>query len=41
MEERIDMMLEKKQALNEEIIRSDQWVTELSNDELRSLLSLA
>ncbi|MBP1915501.1 SNF2 family DNA or RNA helicase [Lederbergia galactosidilyticus] len=41
LEERIDMMLEKKQALNEEIIRSDQWVTELSNDELRSLLSLA
>ncbi|MCJ7840602.1 DEAD/DEAH box helicase [Lederbergia sp. NSJ-179] len=41
LEERIDMMLEKKQALNEEIIRSDQWVTELSNDELRSLLALA
>lgn len=41
LEERIDMMLEKKQALNEEIIRSDQWMTELSNDELRSLLALA
>lgn len=41
LEERIDMMLEKKQALNEEIIRSDQWVTELSNDELHSLLALA
>jgi len=34
-------MLEKKQALNEEIIRSDQWVTELSNEELHSLLALA
>jgi len=41
LEERIDLMLEKKQALNEEIIRSDQWVTELSNEELHSLLALA
>src|SRR5690606_22029120 len=40
LEEKIDLMLEKKQALNDEIIRSDQWVTELSNDELRNLLSL-
>ncbi|MFC5466418.1 DEAD/DEAH box helicase [Lederbergia graminis] len=40
LEEKIDLMLEKKQALNEEIIRSDQWVTELSNDELRHLLAL-
>ncbi|MBS4200671.1 DEAD/DEAH box helicase [Bacillus sp. FJAT-49732] len=41
LEERIDLMLEKKQALNEEIIRSDQWVTELSNEELHNLLALA
>lgn len=41
LEEKIDLMLEKKQSLNEEIIRSDQWVTELSNDDLRSLLALA
>ncbi|MBS4178084.1 DEAD/DEAH box helicase [Lederbergia citrea] len=41
LEEKIDLMLEKKQALNDEIIRSDQWVTELSNDDLRSLLALA
>ncbi|MBO1004759.1 DEAD/DEAH box helicase [Pseudogracilibacillus auburnensis] len=40
LEEKIDMMLEKKQALNDEIIRSDQWVTELSNDDLRDLLAL-
>lgn len=41
LEEKIDLMLEKKQALNEEIIRSDQWVTELSNDDLHNLLALA
>ncbi|MEK3888484.1 DEAD/DEAH box helicase [Bacillus sp. FSL K6-3431] len=41
LEEKIDLMLEKKQSLNDEIIKSDQWVTELSNDELHSLLALA
>ena len=41
LEEKIDLMLEKKQSLNDEIIRSDQWVTEMSNDDLRSLLALA
>ncbi|MBS4195821.1 DEAD/DEAH box helicase [Lederbergia citri] len=41
LEERIDLMLEKKQALNEEIIRSDQWMAELSNEELHHLLALA
>ncbi|WP_100332451.1 DEAD/DEAH box helicase [Bacillus xiapuensis] len=41
LEEKIDLMLEKKQALNEEIIRSDQWVTELSNEELLELISLS
>jgi SNF2 family DNA or RNA helicase len=40
LEEKIDSMLEKKQALNEEIIRSDQWITELSNQDLQSLLTL-
>ncbi|MBS4206772.1 DEAD/DEAH box helicase [Bacillus sp. FJAT-50079] len=40
LEEKIDLMLEKKQALNEEIIRSDQWVTELSNQDLRDLIAL-
>ncbi|WP_456273092.1 DEAD/DEAH box helicase [Bacillus sp. AK031] len=40
LEEKIDMMLEKKQALNDEIIQSDQWMTELSDRDLHSLLSL-
>ncbi|WP_421382013.1 DEAD/DEAH box helicase [Bacillus salacetis] len=40
LEEKIDKMLEKKQALNDEIIQSDQWMTELSDRELHSLLSL-
>ena len=40
LEERIDEMLEKKQALNDEIIQSDQWITELSNEELYSLLAI-
>ncbi|RDI41635.1 DEAD/DEAH box helicase [Falsibacillus pallidus] len=41
LEEKIDAMLEKKQALNDEIIQSDQWITELSNTDLRELLSLS
>ncbi|MGM0853883.1 MAG: DEAD/DEAH box helicase [Bacillota bacterium] len=40
LEEKIDAMLTKKQALNDEIIRSDQWVTELSDQDLESLLVL-
>jgi SNF2 family DNA or RNA helicase len=40
LEEKIDAMLTKKQALNDEIIRSDQWVTELSDKDLESLLVL-
>lgn len=40
LEEKIDAMLTKKQALNDEIIRSDQWVTELSDHDLESLLVL-
>lgn len=40
LEEKIDAMLEKKQSLNEEIIQSDHWVTELSNLELAELVSL-
>ncbi|WP_227394433.1 DEAD/DEAH box helicase [Jeotgalibacillus aurantiacus] len=41
VEEKIDKMLEKKQSLNEEIIRGDQWITELSNEELEDLLVLS
>ncbi|AJD92305.1 ATP-dependent helicase [Jeotgalibacillus malaysiensis] len=40
IEEKIDKMLEKKQSLNEDIIRGDQWITELSNEELEDLLVL-
>ncbi|WAA09686.1 DEAD/DEAH box helicase [Fervidibacillus albus] len=40
LEEKIDKMIEKKQALNDEIIRSDQWLTSMNNDELYDLLRL-
>ncbi|MFE8701801.1 DEAD/DEAH box helicase [Cytobacillus sp. FJAT-54145] len=41
LEEKIDAMLEKKQTLNDQIIQSDNWVTELSTDELRDLILLS
>jgi len=40
LEEKIDMMLDKKQALNDEVIQSDNWITELSTDDLRDLIYL-
>ncbi|WP_428910070.1 DEAD/DEAH box helicase [Niallia sp. Krafla_26] len=40
LEEKIDLMLDKKQALNDEVIQSDSWITELSTDELRDLIYL-
>ncbi len=40
LEEKIDEMLDKKQALNDEIISSDNWITELSTDEIKELVSL-
>ncbi|WP_174734300.1 DEAD/DEAH box helicase [Mesobacillus harenae] len=40
LEEKIDAMLEKKQALNDEIIQSDSWITELSTGELQDLVGL-
>ncbi|MBM4761497.1 DEAD/DEAH box helicase [Bacillus sp. B15-48] len=40
LEEKIDAMLEKKQSLNDQIIQSDSWMTELSTDDLRDLISL-
>ena len=40
LEEKIDDMLDKKQALNDEIISSDNWITELSTDEIKELVSL-
>ena len=33
-------MLDKKQSLNDEIIQSESWITELSTDELRDLIHL-
>lgn len=41
LEEKIDAMLEKKQSLNDQIIQSDSWITELSTDELRELIHLS
>ncbi|CRK80160.1 DEAD/DEAH box helicase [Neobacillus massiliamazoniensis] len=40
LEEKIDAMLEKKQHLNDQIIQSENWITELSTDELRDLVHL-
>ncbi len=40
LEERIDEMLQTKQELNDQIISSEQWITELSTDELRELFEL-
>ncbi|APH03438.1 DEAD/DEAH box helicase [Bacillus weihaiensis] len=41
IEEKIDGMLEKKQSLNDEIIQSESWITELSSDELEELFTLS
>ncbi len=41
LEERIDEMIEKKQALAESVIGSGEaWISELNNDELRDLVAL-
>ncbi|WP_310198899.1 DEAD/DEAH box helicase [Neobacillus niacini] len=40
LEEKIDAMLEKKQHLNDQIIQSENWITELSTDELKNLVYL-
>jgi SNF2 family DNA or RNA helicase len=40
LEEKIDAMIESKQALNNQIITSEGWITELSNDDLKELLTL-
>lgn len=41
LEEKIDAMLEKKQSLNDQIIQSDNWITELSTEDLRELVLLS
>lgn len=40
LEEKIDEMLERKQSLNNAVITSDSWMTELSTDELKELLGV-
>ncbi|MBO7744842.1 DEAD/DEAH box helicase [Paenibacillus sp. MWE-103] len=41
LEERIDDMIARKQLLNEQVVSgSENWITELSTDELRELFSL-
>ncbi|WP_050616549.1 DEAD/DEAH box helicase [Bacillus testis] len=40
LEEKIDQMIDQKQALNDEIITSENWITELSTQELKELVSL-
>jgi SNF2 family DNA or RNA helicase len=40
LEEKIDAMLEKKKYLNDQIIQSENWITELSTDELKDLVYL-
>ncbi|WP_424768361.1 DEAD/DEAH box helicase [Paenibacillus sp. sgz302251] len=41
LEEKIDEMIERKQSLNDQVVgQSEQWITELSTDDLRELFSL-
>ncbi|MEC0155311.1 DEAD/DEAH box helicase, partial [Paenibacillus macerans] len=41
LEERIDELIERKKALSEQVVGSgEQWLTEMSDDELRSLIAL-
>ena len=42
VEERIDEMIERKRALAERVVGTgEDWLTELSTDELRELVALA
>lgn len=41
LEEKIDEMLERKQSLNNAIITSENWITELSTNELKELLGVS
>lgn len=41
LEERIDEMLERKQGINDQIMNGgENWITELSTEELRDLFAL-
>ena len=39
IEEKIDSLLTQKQSMSEEFIQSSQWMTELSDNELKELFS--
>lgn len=39
IEEKIDQIIERKSALNQQIIQSEQWITELTDSELEELFS--
>ncbi|MGR3208488.1 DEAD/DEAH box helicase [Bacillus glycinifermentans] len=41
IEEKIDRMLESKQSLNDQIIQSENWITEFSEEELEELFTLS
>jgi len=41
LEERIDLLIEQKRALAEQVVgTSENWITELSTEQLRNLFSL-
>ncbi len=40
LEEKIDKMIDQKQALNDEILTGENWITEMTTDELKELVSL-
>ncbi len=40
LEEKIDQMIDQKQALNDEIISGENWITEMSTEEIKELVSL-
>jgi SNF2 family DNA or RNA helicase len=41
LEEKIDEMIERKQSLNDQVVgQSEQWITEMSTDDLRELFAL-
>ncbi|MNJ75090.1 hypothetical protein D3C77_721280 [compost metagenome] len=41
LEERIDELIERKRSLSEQVVGSgEQWLTEMSNEELQQLITL-
>lgn len=41
LEEKIDEMIDRKQSLNDQVVgQSEQWITEMSTDDLRELFAL-